>query len=88
VDLVGHKSDWKPNVYGQVKSWIDGGLEPRAVTRDLDGELMFPVAGAEGKKLYVWFDAPIGYISLLKNGREKVKNGTILEDQDTSWFTL
>jgi methionyl-tRNA synthetase len=46
------------------------------------------VAGAEGKKLYVWFDAPIGYISLQKNGREKVRMGTILEDQDTSWFTL
>ena len=64
--LVGHKSDWKPNVYGQVKSWVDGGLEPRAVTRDLDWGIDVPVAGAEGKKLYVWFDAPIGYISSTK----------------------
>ena len=64
--LEGHKNDWKPNVYGQVKSWIDGGLEPRAVTRDLDWGIDVPVAGAEGKKLYVWFDAPIGYISSTK----------------------
>jgi methionyl-tRNA synthetase len=64
--LVGHKNDWKPNVYGQVKSWIDGGLEPRAVTRDLDWGIDVPVEGAEGKKLYVWFDAPIGYISSTK----------------------
>jgi len=64
--LVGHKNDWKSNVYGQVKSWIDGGLEPRAVTRDLDWGIDVPVEGAEGKKLYVWFDAPIGYISSSK----------------------
>ena len=64
--LVGHRNDWKPNVYGQVKSWIDGGLEPRAVTRDLDWGIDVPVEGAEGKKLYVWFDAPIGYISSTK----------------------
>ena len=64
--LVGHKNDWKPNVYGQVKSWIDGGLEPRAVTRDLDWGIDVPVEGAQGKKLYVWFDAPIGYISSTK----------------------
>ena len=64
--LVGHINDWKPNVYGQVKSWIDGGLEPRAVTRDLDWGIDVPVEGAEGKKLYVWFDAPIGYISASK----------------------
>jgi len=64
--LVGHKNDWKTNVYGQVKSWIDGGLEPRAVTRDLDWGIDVPVEGAEGKKLYVWFDAPIGYISATK----------------------
>ena len=64
--LEGHKNDWKPNVYGQVKSWVDGGLEPRAVTRDLDWGIDVPVAGAEGKKLYVWFDAPIGYISATK----------------------
>jgi len=64
--LEGHKSDWKTNVYGQVKSWIDAGLEPRAVTRDLDWGIDVPVEGAEGKKLYVWFDAPIGYISSTK----------------------
>lgn len=64
--LEGHKNDWKPNVYGQVKSWVDGGLEPRAVTRDLDWGIDVPVQGAEGKKLYVWFDAPIGYISSTK----------------------
>lgn len=64
--VEGHKNDWKPNVYGQVKSWIDGGLEPRAVTRDLDWGIDVPVEGAEGKKLYVWFDAPIGYISSTK----------------------
>ncbi len=70
--LVGHKNDWKPNVYGQVKSWIDGGLEPRAVTRDLDWGIDVPVAGAEGKKLYVWFDAPIGYISATKEWAARV----------------
>ncbi|OYU84769.1 MAG: methionine--tRNA ligase [Flavobacterium sp. BFFFF2] len=64
--IKGHKNDWKPNVYGQVKSWIDAGLEPRAVTRDLDWGIDVPVPGAEGKKLYVWFDAPIGYISATK----------------------
>ena len=64
--LEDHKNDWKPNVYGQVKSWIDGGLEPRAVTRDLDWGIDVPLDGAEGKKLYVWFDAPIGYISATK----------------------
>jgi methionyl-tRNA synthetase len=64
--LEDHKIDWKPNVYGQVKSWIDGGLEPRAVTRDLDWGIDVPVEGAVGKKLYVWFDAPIGYISATK----------------------
>ena len=61
--LKGHKKDWKPNVYGQVKSWIDDGLRPRAVTRDLDWGIPVPLEGGEGKVLYVWFDAPIGYIS-------------------------
>ncbi|MCB4798428.1 methionine--tRNA ligase [Neotamlana laminarinivorans] len=61
--LEGHKKDWKPNVYGQVKSWIDDGLRPRAVTRDLDWGIPVPAEGGEGKVLYVWFDAPIGYIS-------------------------
>lgn len=64
--LVEHKKDWKPNVYGQVKSWIDDGLRPRAVTRDLDWGIPVPVEGAKGKVLYVWFDAPIGYISSTK----------------------
>ncbi len=64
--LEGHKNDWKPNVLGQVKSWIDDGLRPRAVTRDLDWGIPVPVEGAEGKVLYVWFDAPIGYISSTK----------------------
>lgn len=61
--IEGHKNDWKPNVYGQCKSWIDDGLRPRAVTRDLDWGIPVPVEGADGKVLYVWFDAPIGYIS-------------------------
>jgi methionyl-tRNA synthetase len=61
--LEGHKNDWKPNVYGQVKSWIDSGLQPRAVTRDLNWGVEVPLPGTEGKVLYVWFDAPIGYIS-------------------------
>ncbi|MBQ7690787.1 MAG: methionine--tRNA ligase [Muribaculaceae bacterium] len=60
--LKGHK-EWKPNVYGQCKSWLDGGLQPRAVTRDLNWGIPVPVEGADGKVLYVWFDAPIGYIS-------------------------
>ncbi|MBW3518353.1 methionine--tRNA ligase [Flavobacterium sp. NKUCC04_CG] len=64
--LVGHKNDWKPNVYGQVRSWLEDGLKPRAVTRDLDWGIPVPVPGAEGKVLYVWFDAPIGYISSTK----------------------
>ena len=61
-----HKSDWKSNVYGQCKSWLDQGLQPRAVTRDLDWGIPVPVNGADGKVLYVWFDAPIGYISATK----------------------
>ena len=63
--LEGHK-EWKPNVYGQCKSWLDLGLQPRAVSRDLDWGVPVPVPGAEGKVLYVWFDAPIGYISNTK----------------------
>ncbi|NOY38466.1 MAG: methionine--tRNA ligase [Chlorobi bacterium] len=63
--LEGHK-EWKPNVYGQCKSWLDQGLQPRAVSRDLDWGVPVPVSGAEGKVLYVWFDAPIGYISATK----------------------
>ena len=63
--LEQHK-EWKTNVYGQCKSWLDGGLQPRAVSRDLDWGVPVPVEGAEGKVLYVWFDAPIGYISNTK----------------------
>ncbi len=73
--LQGHKDDWRTNVYGQCKSWIDGGLQPRAVTRDLDWGVPLPLPDTEGKVLYVWFDAPIGYISatkeLLGEGWEK-----------------
>ncbi|WP_396590875.1 methionine--tRNA ligase [Allomuricauda sp. R78024] len=69
--LKGHKNDWKPNVYGQCKSWIDDGLKPRAVTRDLDWGIPVPVEGGEGKVLYVWFDAPIGYISSTKEWAER-----------------
>ena len=83
--LEGHKNDWKPNVYGQVKSWLDDGLKPRAVTRDLDWGIDVPVEGAEGKKLYVWFDAPIGYISSTKEwaAREGKDWELYWKDQDT-----
>jgi methionyl-tRNA synthetase len=64
--LKEHKDDWRANVVGQVKSWIDGGLQPRAVTRDLDWGVKVPIKDADGKVLYVWFDAPIGYISATK----------------------
>ncbi|MBQ4507877.1 MAG: methionine--tRNA ligase [Paludibacteraceae bacterium] len=85
--LEDHK-EWRPNVYGQCKSWLDGGLRPRAVTRDLDWGIPVPVEGAEGKVLYVWFDAPIGYISNTKElcDREPDKYGkweTWWKDQDT-----
>ena len=69
--IEGHKDDWKPNVYGQVKSWLNDGLKPRAMTRDLNWGVPVPLAGAEGKVLYVWFDAPIGYISFTKEWAEK-----------------
>jgi methionyl-tRNA synthetase len=69
--IKGHKDDWKPNVYGQVKSWVDQGLRPRAVTRDLNWGVEVPLKDAEGKVLYVWFDAPIGYISAAKEWSEK-----------------
>ena len=64
--ILNKHKEWRPNVYGQCKSWLDGGLKPRAVTRDLDWGIPVPVEGAEGKVLYVWFDAPIGYISNTK----------------------
>ena len=69
--LKGHKENWKPNVYGQVKSWVDNGLQARAVTRDLDWGIPVPVEGGAGKVLYVWFDAPIGYISSTKEWAKK-----------------
>ena len=69
--LKGHKEDWKPNVYGQVKSWVDNGLQARAVTRDLDWGIPVPAEGGAGKVLYVWFDAPIGYISSTKEWAKK-----------------
>jgi methionyl-tRNA synthetase len=69
--IEGHKNDWKPNVYGQVKSWINNGLQPRAVTRDLDWGVPVPVEKNDNKVLYVWFDAPIGYISSTKEWAKK-----------------
>jgi methionyl-tRNA synthetase len=72
--LEGHKSDWKSNVYGQCKSWLEDGLRPRAVTRDLDWGIPVPVKDASGKVLYVWFDAPIGYISATKEWAKRTSN--------------
>lgn len=69
--IKGHKDDWKPNVYGQVKSWLTDGLKPRAMTRDLNWGVPVPLPNAEGKVLYVWFDAPIGYISFTQEWAEK-----------------
>ena len=69
--IEGHKDDWKPNVYGQVKSWLTDGLKPRAMTRDLNWGVPVPLPNAEGKVLYVWFDAPIGYISFTKEWAKK-----------------
>jgi methionyl-tRNA synthetase len=69
--LESHKDDWKANVYGQCKSWLDHGLQPRAVTRDLDWGVKVPLSDAEGKVLYVWFDAPIGYISASREWAEQ-----------------
>jgi len=80
--LEGHK-EWKTNVYGQCKSWLDQGLQPRAVSRDLDWGIPVPVKGAEGKVLYVWFDAPIGYISATKEYFEKRENS---EDWKNYWL--
>ncbi|MFW2137331.1 methionine--tRNA ligase [Chryseobacterium sp. TY4] len=69
--IEGHKNDWKPNVYGQVKSWLNDGLKPRAMTRDLNWGVPVPLPDADGKVLYVWFDAPIGYISFTQQWAEK-----------------
>lgn len=75
--LKGHAHDWKTNVYGQCKSWIDAGLQPRAMTRDLDWGIKVPLPGAEGKVLYVWFDAPIGYISATRALFREVSTGKL-----------
>jgi methionyl-tRNA synthetase len=86
-----HKSDWKANVLGQCKSWIDSGLLPRAVTRDLDWGVKVPLADAAGKVLYVWFDAPIGYISATKQWAldTMVKIGSLIGlIRKPSWFIL
>ncbi|OYT17233.1 MAG: methionine--tRNA ligase [Bacteroidetes bacterium 4572_77] len=69
--IKGHKNDWRPTVYGQVKGWLDQGLHPRAVTRDLNWGVKVPIEDAQGKVLYVWFDAPIGYISASREWSEK-----------------
>jgi len=81
-----HKNDWKSNVYGQCKSWLTQGLRPRAVTRDLEWGVPVPIEGADGKVLYVWFDAPIGYISATKAwAEEQGKNWeTYWKDEETS----
>jgi len=76
--IEGHKDDWKPNVYGQIKSWLNDGLKPRAMTRDLNWGVPVPLPNADGKVLYVWFDAPIGYISFTKEWA--AKNGKDWKD--------
>lgn len=76
--IEGHKDDWKTNVYGQVKSWLNAGLKPRAMTRDLNWGVPVPLPNADGKVLYVWFDAPIGYISFTKEWA--AKNGKDWKD--------
>ncbi len=75
--LKSHQQDWKPNVYGQCKSWIEAGLQPRAMTRDLDWGIKVPLPDAEGKVLYVWFDAPIGYISATRALFEEATSGKL-----------
>ncbi len=96
IDWIGsHKEDWKPNVYGQCFSWLNQGLQPRAMTRDLDWGIKVPLPDAEGKVLYVWFDAPIGYISATKeffelavgNGQKESSSGTS-SNSETSNFKL
>ncbi len=75
--LKDHAGDWKANVYGQCKSWIEAGLQPRAMTRDLDWGIRVPLPGAEGKVLYVWFDAPIGYVSATRAFYEEMSSGKL-----------
>lgn len=92
--LEDHK-EWRPNVYGQCKSWLDMGLQPRAVSRDLDWGIPVPVEGAEGKVLYVWFDAPIGYISNTKellpdsweNGGKTLKHVWFTSSEKTTSYS-
>lgn len=83
--LEGHKDDWKTNVYGQCKSWIDHGLQPRAVTRDLNWGVKVPLNEAEGKVLYVWFDAPIGYISATREWADEKNRMTKSEVGTVNW---
>lgn len=75
--LKSHKDDWKPNVYGQCKSWIEAGLQPRAMTRDLEWGIKVPLPNSEGKVLYVWFDAPIGYISATRALFDEMNSGNL-----------
>ncbi len=82
--LEGHK-EWKANVYGQCKSWLDQGLQPRAVTRDLDWGVPVPLPGTEGKVLYVWFDAPIGYISATKDWASNPSKNTLGKQWEDYW---
>src|SRR6187551_2743387 len=82
-----HGKDWKVNVLGQCKSWLDNGLQPRAVTRDLDWGVKVPLPGAEGKVLYVWFDAPIGYVSATRAFYEEVSSGKLKYAQPQRDFT-
>jgi methionyl-tRNA synthetase len=84
--LKGHQADWKANVYGQCKSWIDAGLQPRAMTRDLDWGIPVPLPDTEGKVLYVWFDAPIGYISATKEYFEQNPNTPLAQKYKSSPF--
>lgn len=84
--LVGHEHDWKTNVYGQCKSWLTAGLNPRAVTRDLDWGIQVPLPNSEGKVMYVWFDAPIGYISATKEYFEqKAPDGSLKDEWKKYW---
>ncbi len=85
--IKGHAADWKANVYGQCKSWIDAGLQPRAMTRDLDWGIKVPLPDAEGKVLYVWFDAPIGYISATRAFFSEMSSGKLTYAQPQRTFT-
>ncbi|MBX2916146.1 MAG: methionine--tRNA ligase [Cyclobacteriaceae bacterium] len=86
--LKSHQQDWKPNVYGQCKSWIEAGLQPRAMTRDLDWGIKVPLPDAEGKVLYVWFDAPIGYISATRALFEETTSGKLKYATPRSNFSI